>query len=296
MTKVFKSAAAKERLEASYERFRARIRGAEGRWVETRFGKTHVLVAGRVDAPPLFLLHGAMTSSAHMMSAMTSLLDDFRIHAPDILGQSPKTIDARLSYEGSACGEWQVDVLDALGLERAHVYGASLGGFMAQKLAAYAPERVDRLALAVPAGITVNSLWPLFKAITLPMIAYRLFPSRKRLLRFLEPMMTAFDDAWVDFLGLAARDFTLDLRMPPLARPESFARFTRPTLVFGASDDVFFPGARLLARAKELFPHAELEMLEGCKHVAPLTDEFSASHRARLLRFYGSPSAASKAA
>ena len=38
-------------------------------------------------------------------------------------------------------------VLDAVGIERAHVVGASLGGMTAQELALAAPERVDRLVL-----------------------------------------------------------------------------------------------------------------------------------------------------
>src|SRR6266498_1920452 len=39
-------------------------------------------------------------------------------------------------------------VLDAAGVERAHVVGASLGGMVAQELALAAPDRVDRLVLA----------------------------------------------------------------------------------------------------------------------------------------------------
>ena len=40
-----------------------------------------------------------------------------------------------------------VAVLDGLGVERAHVYGHSLGGRIAQWVAADHPERVDRLVL-----------------------------------------------------------------------------------------------------------------------------------------------------
>lgn len=42
-----------------------------------------------------------------------------------------------------------VGVLDALGIERAHVLGVSMGGMIAQEMAIRWPERVDRLVLAV---------------------------------------------------------------------------------------------------------------------------------------------------
>jgi pimeloyl-ACP methyl ester carboxylesterase len=293
MTTIFKSDAARKALETSYERFLAHVPGAQGRWVPTRFGDTHVLVAGRPEAPPLFLLHGALTGSAHMMSASASLLEGFRVYAPDILGHSAKTIDARLSYDGPACGQWLVDVMDALGVPRAHGYGASLGGFMLRKLAEYAPDRIDRLVLTVPAGIVVAPVWRILRDFMIPKLIYRAFPSRDRLRRVMAAMMTTLDDEWLDHFSAAMRGYRLDLRMPPMASPEPLARFTRPTLVFGASDDIYFPGAELVARARVLFPHAETELLEGCRHVLPMTSAFAAQHRARVMQFLGADEARS---
>ena len=287
MTTILRNDAAREELEAFYERFRARIPDAHGRWVTTRFGDTHVLVAGRPEAPPLLLLHGAASGSAHMMSACLPLLDHFRVFAPDMLGQSVKTIDARLPYREAACGQWLVDVLDVLGVGRAHVYGASLGGFMARKLAEHAPDRVDRLVLTVPAGIVTNSVAAVLSRFIIPKLIYRAFPSRDRLRRLVGSMMTTLDDEWIDYFDAAFRGFHLDLRMPPLASPEPLARFARPTLVFGASEDIFFPGAELLARAKVLFPLAETELLLGCRHVLPMNDAFAEQYCARVVRFLG---------
>ena len=54
----------------------------------TRFGDTHVLVAGPVDAPSLVVLHGAMGSSAHMLGELAPLLAKFRVYSVQVIGQS----------------------------------------------------------------------------------------------------------------------------------------------------------------------------------------------------------------
>ena len=77
----------------------------------------------------------------------------------------------------------------------------------------------------------------------------------------------------------------MDMRVPPLVRPEDVASYKGPTLVLGADQDVSFPGAALLARAKELFPHAETELLEGCKHCPPIDAAFRAKAASRIEGF-----------
>ena len=92
---AFKSPAARHLLDDWFERFRARIgRPTESRTVPTRFGDTHVLVGGPVGAPDLVLLHGALASSAHVLHELAPLLERFRVHAVDIVGQSVKSADA----------------------------------------------------------------------------------------------------------------------------------------------------------------------------------------------------------
>ncbi|NUP14435.1 MAG: alpha/beta hydrolase [Polyangiaceae bacterium] len=271
MSVVFRNAEARSKIEAAYERFRARLPETSSRMVKTRKGETHVLRAGNRSGPPLLLVHGAIASSAHATVELGPLLDRYDVHAVDVIGQSVKSADDRLVLEGTECGDWLTDVLDGLELERPHVYGISWGGFLSRKLAERSPHRIDHLVLLVPAGFVNGSFWAGFKNVYWPMTMYRKFPSPERLERFTRAMTSTFDPMWNEYFGEALLAYNMDMRFPPLAKPEDLAAFKRPTLVFGADQDYSFPGDKLIARVKAVLPHAEVELIENCRH-APPTD------------------------
>lgn len=283
---MFRNPEARARMAAWFDRFREELRvPTRSREVSTRFGATHVLVAGPEHAPPLVCLHGALASSAHLLGELGPLLGRYHVHAVDVIGQSVKSADVRLPIDGPAYAEWLTDVLDALGLARAHLLGVSWGGFAALRMAQVAPARIDRLVLIAPAGLVSGSAWQGLTRLVIPMALYRAFPSEARLARLAAGLFTTQDDLWRSWFGDAVRSYRLDFRPPPLATPASLAGFTRPALVFGADEDVSFPGAKLLARVKELLPRAETELLEGCRHSPPTDDAFRARLCERVSRF-----------
>jgi pimeloyl-ACP methyl ester carboxylesterase len=90
----------------------------------------------------------------------------------------------------------------------------------------------------------------------------------------------------VPYLGDAFRSFTLNMEIPALARAEELVGFTAPTLVVGADRDLSFPGARLLARAPQLFPSlAGTELIKDSNHCPPTTDTFRAWLSGRITSF-----------
>jgi pimeloyl-ACP methyl ester carboxylesterase len=291
MTVLFRDSDARAKVEAAYERFRSRLPAHESIRVPTRHGETHVLATGPKDAPPLVVVHGALASSAHVMGEIgPALREQFRVFAPDVVGQSVMSADVRLPVDGPAYAEWLGDVLDGLSLSRAHIFGVSWGGFVARSFAQAYPERVDKLVLLVPAGFVGGPVWKGLTKVGIPLAMYRAFPSEARLRRFASAILSTLDDEWLPYMGEAFLAYKLDMRIPPLAEPEDLAAFDRPTLVIGASDDLSFPGAALLERAKALIPHAETELLEDCKHSPPTNDAFRAKLAERIARFLRSPS------
>ncbi|MFZ5475992.1 MAG: alpha/beta fold hydrolase [Myxococcota bacterium] len=105
----------------------------------------HVATAG--EGPPVLLLHG-FPDFWYGWRRLIPALRGFRAIAPDLRGygesdRPPRIADyAREKLVGDAVG-----LLDALGVERAHVVGHDWGGGLAWWLAEDHPDRVDRLVV-----------------------------------------------------------------------------------------------------------------------------------------------------
>jgi 3-oxoadipate enol-lactonase len=160
-----------------------------------------------------------------------------------------------------------VSILDDAGIERAHVYGHSMGGRIAQWLAADAPDRVAGLALG---GTTVGDA---HGAARLPAATNALMSGDiDALLRlFFSPdWLAANAHADADaMLGAAPR--TAEARRNHFAAStghdgwEAIGRISSPTLVIhGTADELAVPeNARILASG---IRGAELMLIEGARH------------------------------
>jgi 2-hydroxy-6-oxonona-2,4-dienedioate hydrolase len=287
MTSIFRSEEGRLRLEARALRLRDRLsHPTERLQVATSWGRTHVLMAGPPDAPPAVLLHGALANSAFLLRELEGMVPRFRVHAVDLVGQSPLSADARPSVSGNDYGRWLAEVLDALGLPSAHLVAVSWGGFVGIRLAAHAPERIRTLALLVPAGVVGSPLSSHLR-VGWPMTRYLLRPTPSNLRRFLDRLLTTPDEEWTGYLGEAFRTFNLrTMKVPALARTGELAGFRAPTFVLGAEADLSFPGEPLIRRARQLFPNlVDTELLRGSRHSPPTTPEFRSWMAERLTRF-----------
>lgn len=286
-TTVWTDDRGRARLEAWFERFVDKVPGTvEGRQVPSRYGPSHVLLAGRADAPPLVCLHSMRTGSAHLLSELPALVERFRLIAPDLPGQSVRGPQVRLPLHDDSGARWLYDVVDGLGLGTIDLFGVSWGGFVARQAASVQPERVRRLALLVPAGIANGSHWLGLTQMALPLLRHRLSPSPRNLRRALDPLLTTWDDDWAGYMGDTLRHMRTDFRIPPLAGDADVARLTMPVLVLGAADDISFPGAAVVHRMTSLVPHAEGEVIAGCRHCPPTTPAFREWLGRRLTGFF----------
>lgn len=104
----------------------------------------HHIEAGSGEA--LVLLHSGGMCHEEWKPQLPAFAKHHRTIAPDLPGHGASPMRAaRLSI--GDCGRGVLDTLDALGIERAHLVGSSMGGATALWLAVHHPARVAKLVL-----------------------------------------------------------------------------------------------------------------------------------------------------
>lgn len=128
-------------------------------WVETSFGRTHVLVVGPPEAPPCIMFHGTACPAPFMCAGLgPDLPQRCRIYMPDIPGQAGSRSDpALLDPAQHGHGAWAAEVVAALGLMPGGAAGGppvgagtSLGAAVLLDLVVTCPEAVRGAALIAP--------------------------------------------------------------------------------------------------------------------------------------------------
>jgi 2-hydroxy-6-oxonona-2,4-dienedioate hydrolase len=112
--------------------------------------RTRVLEAG--SGEPLVLVHGTGGHLEAYARNIGDLAESFHLVVYDMAGHGRSEKPDR-PYTIDFLSDHLVAVLDALGLEQAHLSGESLGGWVTAWTAAHAPSRVQRLILNTPGNI-----------------------------------------------------------------------------------------------------------------------------------------------
>jgi 2-hydroxy-6-oxonona-2,4-dienedioate hydrolase len=118
--------------------------------------RTRVLEAGDPANPPLVFLHGVNGHAEAYVRNIGPHTADFRVLAVDMIGHGLTDKPLDRDYEIPTYVDHLLDLFDALGFEKVHLSGESLGGWVSIKLAASHPDRLDKLVLNTPGGLTAD--------------------------------------------------------------------------------------------------------------------------------------------
>jgi pimeloyl-ACP methyl ester carboxylesterase len=116
--------------------------------VDTSEGAISISEAG--SGPPVVLLHGLGATKVSFLPSVAALAGSHRAIAVDLPGFGDSVKPIRAAYDPAYFSRVVVALLDALGIDRAHVVGNSMGGRVALQLGLDHPDRVRRLGLLAP--------------------------------------------------------------------------------------------------------------------------------------------------
>jgi pimeloyl-ACP methyl ester carboxylesterase len=242
-----------------------------------------LLRGGRPEAQPLVFLHGAGGHTG-WMSFLEELSRDYAVYAPEHPGFG-RSDDPPWLDEVGDLAYFYLDFLQTLGLDRVHLIGTSLGGWIAAELAVRNQTRLASLTLVCAVGITAGGA-PIDDIFRMPVEEnlQRFYADQARAARRLgdmaaiDPHLYAKNRSTVTRLAYRPRFYN-----PGLGK--WLHRITVPTLlVWGAKDGLVPP---VFGEAyREAIPHARLAVIENAGH-APFDeqkDAFLATFRAFIVQ------------
>jgi 2-hydroxy-6-oxonona-2,4-dienedioate hydrolase len=268
--------------------------------VHLRRNDVEVRVQEVGSGPPVLFIHGGPGASGSMFAELAARLPQLRCLLLDRPGTGlsdphPLTDPVAVRREAETL---VVDVLDALGLERAHLVGSSHGSYVALLSAAAHPERIGRTVhLGCPGfaeGMTIRSS---DRLVLLPGAArvFSRFPMNERSVLTTMRQMGHGDS--VDAgrfspellqlsVAMARHTDTMRNELESMANMGSFRRgfdasltigadvlgnVTSPThFLWGANDA--YGGEAVGRRMVGLLPEAEIEVLPGAGHLVWFDD------------------------
>ncbi|MDE3199508.1 MAG: alpha/beta fold hydrolase, partial [Acidobacteriota bacterium] len=143
-----------------YARTRMYISGASSRYVRVKGIRLHYYAMGPLSGPPILLLHGLGGRSEDWMPLAPFLTRaGFRVYILDLPGCGKSSRPEDFSYSMTDQAHIVIDFMDQLNLRQIDLGGWSMGGWIAQRMAALRSERFRKLMLFCSAGLYVRPTW-----------------------------------------------------------------------------------------------------------------------------------------
>jgi 3-oxoadipate enol-lactonase len=228
------------------------------------------------SGPPLLLIMGLGASLETWVAQRQAFAAHHRVIAFDNRGAG-RSASPPPPWTVPAMAADAVGLLDALGIERAHVLGVSMGGMIAQELAIRHPARVARLVIAMSfarpeplrRAFLLHRRWARLQGAdaageSLATLPWLLSSAILRDAERLQPLLALVGA--MPFMSAEAYAHQVDAIVEYTTR-DRLHLVRAPTLVLGAAEDVLTP----LSLSEEIaaaIPNARLEVLPRGGHAA----------------------------
>lgn len=252
----------------SITRLKLLVNGAHSKFANLNGNRIHYYVAG--SGEPLVLVHG-LASRGDDWSALISQFTraGYRVYAIDLLGYGQSDRPATSTYSIAEQATVVQAFLDSQHLDHASLAGWSMGGWVAMRVAANQPQRIDRLMLYDAAGYRFVPTFDaaIFSPKTpreLNTLYAQLMPHPPRMPDFIarDILRRMQGRGWVVQRSVASMETAVDVMDGKLSA------LHMPVLIVFGSDDSLIPPAVGRTMHTEI-PQSVLELYDGCGHLAP---------------------------
>ena len=241
----------------------------------------------------IVLVHGIGQYVEHWLSAINALAEHHQVYALDLLGHGKTDKPLDISYTADDFSQFVKDFMSALGIEKAHIVGHSLGGAISMRLVLNHTEAVDKLVLVDSGGLG-KEVSMAFRILSLPFLG-ELFthPSRSgsaTLLRMFALDRISITDDYIDHhyqmsaLPNAQKSVLKTLRsivnflgqVDNSADIQRLPSMTNHVLVIWGRQDNLIPETHADIATKG-FPNVRVQIIEKCGHLPALehVEEFN---------------------
>jgi pimeloyl-ACP methyl ester carboxylesterase len=229
------------------------------------------------EGEPLLLIMGLGANHLSWTAQIPVYAREFQVIVFDNPGTGQSDIPEGVDYTIPLLADDAAALLDALGIDAAHVYGVSMGGMIAQEMALRHPDKVSSLILGATTPGGAHAVSPSAEGLR------ALIDQGAAIDRVVNPAIleVLFSPAYLAEHASELRDKFQRLADYPATSPEAYAAQLRavarhdtydrlpeiaaPTLVLHGTDDPLLPvaNARILA---ERIPGAKLVLFEAARH------------------------------
>ncbi|WP_298287423.1 alpha/beta fold hydrolase [uncultured Lutibacter sp.] len=241
--------------------------------LDTKFGKTNVIIVGDTNLPPLILIHGTGGCAPQILESFLNLSSKYCVFAVDVLAQPNKSAENRLDMKSLDYGKWLIEIIIKLRLKEVTLVGFSFGGFISLKALEFNETPIRQAFLIAPVYIVNgNPLVGLFKMF-LPLKKFIKTNNQKYMKKVMNVLFSEYDDFALNFMSTTFQYCNMDFSPLPVITKDSAKNIKKPISIFAAEKDILFPGKKMMKRAKQLFPSLEkVILLEDSKHVPNVPD------------------------
>jgi pimeloyl-ACP methyl ester carboxylesterase len=235
----------------------------KSRYIDTKYGKVHVIVSGPEDGYPVMLINASGVAGWSWIFNVGALNKKFRTYAIDNIGEAGKNDLKQPNYipgNGPEIAAYYADIGNQLGFKKSHVIGASVGGFISSNYAIYAPERVDKLVLlgSMGYGFTIKTIATMIIA-----QGYPIKPIQDATFTWAFGNTLHVRDAFGPWFRLVMKGMVPTPIVPKSLSPEELKKISSPTLTFIGTKDAVVGDFKKAADLAKNIPNSKIRIVES---------------------------------